>query len=399
MMNQVNIDQRLHHMDNLRALAMLLGVVFHASLAYSPMLHFFWLSSDPQKSAAIDVFAWFSHLFRMPLFFLIAGFFAVFLLHKRGVGGLLKNRALRVLLPLLIFLPLVLWTMYLGILWAKEHVSAPSPVLNFIFMGMQSEQTPDQPLSTAHLWFLYYLCLFYPLVLVLWKLGVYRQSWTAVLFNRWVMVLVMPLLLIPGFYLINAPHPAPEGLLPQFWPFILYGVFFLLGSLLFQHQAAMVQLAPFRWWLLLIGIGSYVYFNHRVPASEGNLLMAVSEAVTAWYLTLWCLIVGQRHLNQHNRWFRYVADASYWIYLVHLPLLMFIQYMLLNTSWNLWLEFALSVLLTMLISLLSYALLVRHTPIGWMLNGRRSKPQQQQTNKSRQSLDKQNFDVGGGRAE
>jgi glucan biosynthesis protein C len=384
-MHQSVSHTRLHHMDNLRALAMLLGVVFHASLAYSPMLHFFWLSSDPEKSAAIDVFAWFSHLFRMPLFFMIAGFFAVFLIHKRGLVGFLKNRLLRVLTPLLIFLPLVLWTMYLGIVWAGKHVDSPSPMLGFILMGMQSGQSADQPLSTAHLWFLYYLCLFYLLTVVLWKLGLFRLKLTAGLFNPWVMVGLLPLLFIPGFYLVNAPHPAPEGLLPQFWPFALYGLFFLLGGLLYQNQQAIERLHAFRWWLLLAGIGSYVYFNHRVPAAEGNLLMACSEAFTAWYLTLWCLVAGQRYLNRANRGFRYIADASYWIYLIHLPLLVLIQYALLNTAWNLWLELSLSVGLTMLIGLLSYALLVRHSPIGWMLNGKRAKRSKQQQHQAHSS--------------
>ena len=104
-MTQATTLKRLHHMDNLRALAMLLGVVFHASLAYSPMLHFFWLPADNQAAEAIDVFAWFSHLFRMPLFFLIAGFFAIFLIEKRGLKGFLINRTMRVLLPLVLFLP------------------------------------------------------------------------------------------------------------------------------------------------------------------------------------------------------------------------------------------------------------------------------------------------------
>ncbi|MFC3192670.1 acyltransferase family protein [Marinicella sediminis] len=378
MMHQTENFRRLHHMDNLRALAMLLGVVFHASLAYSPMLHFFWLSSDTEKSASIDVFAWFTHLFRMPLFFLIAGFFAVFLLHKRGLTGFLRNRLLRVLTPLLIFLPLVLWTMYLAIIWASQNVENPSPVLNFIFMAMDSEQSSEQPISTAHLWFLYYLCFFYLITAVFWKLGLYQLKQTALLFKPWVMVVLVPLLFVPGFYLVNAPHPAPEGLQPLFWPFILYGLFFLIGSLLYHHQQAIDQLTGYRWWLLLAGLASYGYFNHRVPAAEGDVLMALSESITAWYLTLWCVIAGQRYLNQHNRTFRYIADASYWIYLIHLPLLMVIQYAMLDTAWNLWLEFSLSVLLTMVIGLLSYALLVRHTPIGWMLNCKRPRASKQQ---------------------
>ena len=37
---------RIHAMDNLRALAMLAGVVFHAALAYSPLMHMIWPPAD-----------------------------------------------------------------------------------------------------------------------------------------------------------------------------------------------------------------------------------------------------------------------------------------------------------------------------------------------------------------
>ena len=71
--------QRLHYLDNLRALAMIGGVFFHAALAYSPVLHNLWLTADNHQSAVVDIVSWFSHLFRMPVFFVIAGFFVAYL--------------------------------------------------------------------------------------------------------------------------------------------------------------------------------------------------------------------------------------------------------------------------------------------------------------------------------
>ena len=358
---------RYHYMDNLRALAMLTGVVFHASLAYSPMLHFFWLTAD-QQSPVIDVFAWFSHLFRMPVFFLIAGFFATFLLEKRGLKRFLINRSMRVLLPFLIFLPLVLWAIVAGIEWAATAVEKPSPSLYFL-----SNMTGDseQPINTSHLWFLYYLCLFYVAWLLLRGLRLAHGTWVRHVMRPWVVVCLMPLLLIPAFYSTNAPHPAPETLHPLLWPFGLYGVFFLFGSWLYNHQQLIQGL--YRWlpWMLLAGLGSYGYFAHRVPAMEGTLLMALSEAVTAWYLTLACVVAGHRWLNQHNPVVRYFADASYWIYLIHIPVLFMVQFVFLDLAWNLWLEFFLSTVITLVIGLLTYAGLVRWSPIGWLLNGKR----------------------------
>ena len=46
--NQNNIKStgRYHYMDNVRALAMFVGVLFHASLAYSPLLQNLWFTSS-----------------------------------------------------------------------------------------------------------------------------------------------------------------------------------------------------------------------------------------------------------------------------------------------------------------------------------------------------------------
>jgi len=99
--------------------------------------------------------------------------------------------------------------------------------------------------------------------------------------------------------------------------------------------------------------------------------MAVSESITAVSMTWVCLIAGKRWLNQHNKAFRYIADSSYWIYIIHLPVLFIIQFVLLDYEWNLWLELGLCTVLTMVFGLITYALLVRWSPIGWLLNGKR----------------------------
>ena len=66
---------------------------------------------------------------------------------------------------------------------------------------------------------------------------------------------------------------------------------------------------------------------------------------------------------------RWLADASYWVYLVHLPLLFAIQYRLLDVQMHWSAKFAIATLSTLALSFASYQLLVRHTPVGKMLNG------------------------------
>lgn len=68
---------------------------------------------------------------------------------------------------------------------------------------------------------------------------------------------------------------------------------------------------------------------------------------------------------------RFMADSSYWIYIIHVPLLFALQYQLMDQEWNWLSKFVVSLGLTLIIGVASYVLLVRWTPIGWMLNGKK----------------------------
>ncbi|MGB1259649.1 MAG: acyltransferase family protein, partial [Akkermansiaceae bacterium] len=112
---------RRHDLDALRSGAMLLGIALHAAMAYTT---FPWVVQDANTHAAYDAFFWAVHGFRMPLFFLLSGFFTAMLWKKRGAWGLVKHRLLRIGLPLLV-----------GCLTIVPVV--------FMLMGMAAEQGRD----------------------------------------------------------------------------------------------------------------------------------------------------------------------------------------------------------------------------------------------------------------
>ena len=66
-----------------------------------------------------------------------------------------------------------------------------------------------------------------------------------------------------------------------------------------------------------------------------------------------------------------VVDASYWIYLSHLPIVFFAQHQLKDRPINVHVKFVAICLGVTLITLLTYELFVRYTRIGAMLHGRR----------------------------
>lgn len=372
---------RMHHMDNLRALAMLAGVLFHAALAYSPLMQPFFPTADRSNAAAVDAVIWFLHLFRMPVFFVVAGYFAARMVQRRGFGAMFRDRMLRILLPFVLFMPLVLWALSASTLHAASTVAHPSPVLQWVAQFAAMDDAPPSPPSTAHLWFLYYLMLFYVLAWVVDTLGGARIGAFLRGLHPAGLLVALPLLLAPALAMVSAPHPAPESPLPQWWALQFFGAFFALGWLLQGHDAWFARLRPVLPWLVPASLALHALFLHQLslhppgpanPAATWSL--ALLQAFTSVWMTLACVAGARLLLAWRTPLLRYFADASYWIYLAHLPVLFVVQYRLMDLDWHWGWKLSASIAATLAACLASYELLVRRTPLRRLVGGAATSP-------------------------
>ena len=119
---QTDTVARRHDLDALRAIAMLLGIVLHSALSFAPIP---WSVSDSQQSGLFGILFGAIHGFRMPLFFLISGFFTAMLWRKRGLKGLIVQRLKRILLPLGIGCLTIVPAMW-GVEFFIQQASAPA---------------------------------------------------------------------------------------------------------------------------------------------------------------------------------------------------------------------------------------------------------------------------------
>ena len=78
-----------------------------------------------------------------------------------------------------------------------------------------------------------------------------------------------------------------------------------------------------------------------------------------------------RFLSKPDSATRYLADASYWVYLMHFMTISFFIALVRPFDWHWSLKFAIMIGGSMLLLLPSYHYLVRFTWIGAILNGRR----------------------------
>jgi peptidoglycan/LPS O-acetylase OafA/YrhL len=386
-------SERLHALDAVRGGALLLGIVLHAAMSFVPATPRFWFIQDTHPSLLLGLLTFTIHVFRMTTFFLMAGFFARMSFHRRGTQGFVRDRLLRIGLPLVIGWPILFTPMYFIAIWASHFPQGGwsrswPPVL------------PNFPLT--HLWFLYVLLELYVAMLLLRGAFVRLDAsgrCRAVIDRVFGGIMRSPLaalvLAIPigvAFCLdqrwinVMGVRTPDQSLITNAQAWIGFGTAFGVGWLL-HRQVDLLRLIERRWLPhLLIALGliliSFVLAGvmtsapgaPRLPVSSETLRLvsAILYAPAIWISTFAVIGIALRFMSGFSPTRRYLADASYWLYLIHMPIVMALQVALSQLDWPGLIKFAIILLVAIPPMLASYHLLVRFTFIGVVLNGRRA---------------------------
>jgi glucans biosynthesis protein C len=365
--------QRFHGLDTLRGFALLLGVVLHSSMAFFPGTQI-WVVADSSSSPALSVLFYAIHIFRMTLFFVLAGMFAKLSLERLGLQNFALDRFKRIVLPLIIMWLPIIASITAILVWNDTIASGGIPP--------PAQSTPPLSLENfplAHLWFLYVLLILYVVMLalrfVVQKLGLARvlDSLTRVALG-WGGVLLLAVPMTAALYLQPSwlawfGIPTPDmNLLPNLTALLCYGMAFGFGWLLVRQpdwQTSLVSHWEFHMVLALVctvsSLGLLGVTPLLMPALEGTtkLLYAALYALSAWAWVLGLLGVALRFFAHPSAFWRFVADASYWVYLIHLPLVMVGQTLLARVEWSWALKFPMVVLGVLLVAFSSHHILVR----------------------------------------
>ena len=162
-----------------------------------------------------------------------------------------------------------------------------------------------------------------------------------------------------------------------FDPLVLgyYGVFFLFGAAVWGLDPGTRSLT--RGWPAMLAVAIVIFLTAGAAAESAKggeletLVPAVMQAAFAWTMALGLIGLSAKLFHRERAWVRYLSDASYWIYLAHLPLVFLLQGAVARWELPAWQKLGVMVAACLAVLLLTYALLIRPTPIGWMLNGRR----------------------------
>jgi glucan biosynthesis protein C len=383
-------NRRYYSLDALRGSMMMLGIVLHGSQWYvTEAPGGLPIPTDPSTHYIFDLLVHFIHSFRMPLFMVLAGFFTSLLLAKRGLQGTFINRGKRILGPLLVscltILPLTLLFSIAFIFSARfgTHQFLPNAEQVDIFTAeLSAAGLPSDEMSLGHLWFLYYLLFFYLLIPLCQRFAAssFSQSpaFSRLVCSPWLYLVlsgytILTLwyfrggLLFEGFVFIT-PHPPSM---------LYYGSFFVFGYIFHHHRAILQTFNQSLRWSAGLSAALFplaVYATTaEFHASQVTLpihgLAVVSNAMLTWSLIYLFMGLFLRFFDQPSPWSLYVSNSSYWVYLVHMPLISLGAWVLLPLPIDGGLKFLMIAGFTSLTAFVSYHYLVQGSWVGLGLSG------------------------------
>lgn len=379
-------SQRLHHLDAVRAGALLLGIVLHSLLPFEP--GGMWLFTDSRSAEWTSETVFTIHLFRMVLFMTLAGYFARMVLHRRGAGAFLRDRAKRILLPVVVFAPIMVVMVIATVIAGVALGLIPEPA------GAAPEQATGQDpgllavLNPSHLWFL--LVLMEAIVItvavravLLRVLGIDRTAaWAegigaALASPAGLLLAAVPYalgLLVQGVAMFGIIQP--ETILPELAPTLTYLGAFLVGWFLHAPEGGMRRATSGWAWMLpaaiVLTIAAFLTGWFALDARSGMLVIAAAvQGLASWAWVFALIGLAGKLFSGGSPAVRYTADSSYWIYILHLPLVMAVGIALAPTGLPILVKLLITWTVSMVILVLSYDLMVRSTWVGAWLNGRR----------------------------
>ena len=412
---------RYHGLDFMRAAMMLLGIVIHAGVMYMPYPHENDTVSilDDSLNSFRDIEGYtmvaqrsvfIIHYFRMPAFMLLAGFFAALLLKKRGNSHFFKNRGQRILVPLILFF-FVLWPID-SFSWSlgKAVMSNEAGYISLLeifqnnFTWKHLPFLGDNPPHTMHLWFIYYLVIFYLVsVPIICACSKYFSNLSFV-FNRiidFVFTSRLKITIIPGLVILSYltlrsgttfHFEVSFKFLPSITILLNFIVFFLAGWVLYARKEVIEHFKMNVWLYTPIAIclllamlwASETHWHYEkllvknknsvdlINKKSAYLNLATGiQAACVWFVIFSLIGLTEKYISKSNPVTSYFVDSSYWVYLIHRPFCTVIAVML--TQWDAsgLLKFITVNVTVFAICMVSYHYLVRNTWIGVLLNGKK----------------------------
>lgn len=350
-------DQRTFYLDNLRIGLIVLVVLHHVAMAYGAAgLGFYYVELHPDGfSRGLLVFVLGNQAWFMGAFFLVAGYFTPGSFDRKGAGGFLRGRLLRLGIPLVfyafVFNPLSM----LGTFFLPDYLGPLDwetyEYLDYVRMGP--------------MWFVALLLIFsfgYAALRTTSR-GARRSSSRSA--PGYLAIGSFVVALAAASVLMRLWIPVGEewfgfpslGYLPQYLSLFVVGVIAYrrdwLRTLSTAQGIAGLGMAAAATALLFPYAFSGEMFSIELTENLGNAFgdrwqwqaaaYALWDTALAVGLSLFLIVAGRSVLNRQGRLGRFLARQSYAVYVVHIPIVVFLAVAMRDIEMNHILKFGVAV--------------------------------------------------------
>jgi peptidoglycan/LPS O-acetylase OafA/YrhL len=359
-------EARHHGLDAARALAMIGVVSAHAAISFmeTPIG---WAIQDAYRHLAADLFVWIMASFAMPIFFWLSGFFARAVHEHGGPSGFLRHRVTRVLAPLLVALVPCSLAMNAAWDWGRAAGGRAAVAAN-----IPKLQGSDLPITLGHLWYLYYLLAMSLVaaaaVPLARRLRLRAPSGLSLL-------LLVAAIAIGVLAAMRTLHlDTPLGFVLDLPVAAYMGAFFLWGWHVHAHPSDLdryARLAPAAAAAALLLLLSLVpvLLDAADPSRTAPPPLHAIAASGLFTMAQIIAFIGLclRFTRRRRPFLRLASEASYWFYVAHLPIVVFLQVALAHLSVPGPLKYAAIIAATTAACLATYDLVIRRTRLRRVL--------------------------------
>lgn len=371
---------RLHYLDGLRVLAILTVLVYHSTRFFNMED---WHVKNPIWYPSVEVWNVFAVTWMMPLVFVISGASLFYAMGKGGAGKFVKDKALRLLVPLLVgvFTHASL-QVYLERVTHGQFSGSYLQFLPHYFEGAYeggNAASGNFALTGMHLWYLFWLFLLsimlYPLFR--WLKGGGRRvlsrlgDWLAL--PGAIYLLALPTILLLMFVDPGNPVMAKKE---AGWSLVIYLWLLLSGFVIVSHDGLQASVRRLRWHSLVLAvalIGAFLFLVFQAtPPTFGTLhyaLISGLRGLSSWCCVLAILGMGMQRLNFSTPLLSCANEAVLPFYILHQTVLLSVGYFVVQWPIPDLLKWAIILVASFTIIMVLYEFLVRRFDVMRFLFG------------------------------
>ena len=397
---QITQSNRLYYLDWLRIIAVLFVFLHHCAKFFDFDEKGIGIYSSV-RSLPLSMLREFDNQWMMPLFFIISGASIYFSLNSRKIGGFIKERVLRILIPL-VFIGTFLINppqVYLRLLFNGATTSSFIQWYPNYFKLMHDIGSSSFVLLGTHLWYLhslfFYSLILLPLFIPSKKTGKSAISSLSLFFqNPWALFLLFVPLSITSA--VSEIMGIGATRIMGGWDPMSYVVFFIYGYLIFSNTQIRETIR--KYYAVNLGVAivlSIVYLDSHFGINldisgitghninENGAILPVTPFVFIGIqafrgLLSWCLIIGllgfgHRFLNGSNRFLAYTNEAVLPFYILHLTIIFIFCFYIIQWDSSIFTKFFAMACISFVVIMAIYELLVRRLNILRFLFGMKLK--------------------------